>query len=94
MRLKYNILWIENEVDWVESIEDQIQDHLEGLGFEYKRTLIGKEEKNVNYDSYDIILMDLNLANQPNGADLISKIRELGAFTDVVFYSADLLHTL
>ncbi len=89
MRLKYNILWIENEVDWVESIEDQIQDHLEGLGFEYKRTLIGKEEKNVNYDSYDIILMDLNLANQPNGADLISKIRELGAFTDVVFYSAD-----
>ena len=32
--------------------------------------------------------MDLNLADQPNGAELISKIRELGVYTDVVFYSA------
>ena len=32
--------------------------------------------------------MDLNLADQPNGAELISKIRDLGVYTDVVFYSA------
>lgn len=88
MKLKYKILWIENEKDWVESIEDQIQEYLEDLGFIYERTLIGKEEKNIDYNNYDLILMDLNLADQPNGAELISKIRNLGVYTDVVFYSA------
>lgn len=88
MKLKYRILWIENEQDWVESIEDQIQDYLEDLGFDYERTLIDKEEKGINYNDYDLILMDLNLADHPNGAELISRIRELGVYTDVVFYSA------
>lgn len=88
MKLKYRILWIENEDDWVESIEDQIQDYLEDLGFTYEKTLIGKEEKGIDYNLFDLILMDLNLADQPNGAELISIIRNLGVYTDVVFYSA------
>ena len=88
MRLKYKILWIENEKDWVESIEDQIQEYLEDLGFVYEKKLISKEEKNIDYNDYDLILIDLNLADQPNGAELISKIRNVGAYTDVVFYSA------
>lgn len=93
MRLKYRILWIENESDWVESIEDQIQDHLDNLGFYYEKTLISKEE-NINYNDYDLILMDLNLADKPNGAELISKIRDLGVYTDVVFYSASGMNAL
>ena len=88
MKLKYKILWIENEEDWVESIEDQIQEYLEDLGFNYEMKLIGKEEKNIAYNDYDLILMDLNLADQPNCAELISKIRDLGTYTDVVFYSS------
>lgn len=88
MNLKYRILWIENEEDWVESIEDQIQEYLEDLGFIYERKLIAKEEQGINYNDYDLILMDLNLADQPNGAELTSKIRDLGVYTDVVFYSA------
>ena len=94
MNLKYKILWIENEVDWVESIEDQIQDYIESLGFAYEKNLIGKEEADVSYNDYDLILMDLNLADQPNGAELISKIRGLGVYTDVVFYSAAGLNEL
>lgn len=88
MDLKYRILWIENEEDWVESIEDQIQEYLENLGLVYERKLIAKEEHGISYNDYDLILMDLNLAGQPNGAELISKIRDLGVYTDVVFYSA------
>lgn len=88
MKLKYKILWIENEKDWVESIEDQIQDYLDDLGFNFEKKLICKEEQNIDYNNYDLILMDLNLADQPNGAELISKIRALGVYTDVVFYSA------
>lgn len=88
MDLKYRILWIENEEDWVESIEDQFQEYLEDLGLVYERKLIAKEEQDISYNDYDLILMDLNLADQPNGAELISKIRDLGVYTDVVFYSA------
>ena len=88
MNLKYRILWIENEEDWVESIEDQIQDYLEDLELVYEKKLIVKEEPGIDYNKYDLILMDLNLADHPNGAELISKIRALGVYTDVVFYSA------
>ena len=96
MKLKYRILWIENESDWVESIEDQIQEHLESLEFIYEKDLIAKEDSCIDYNLYDLILMDLNLASHPNGAELISKIRKLGVYTDVVFYSArvDELKTL
>lgn len=88
MRLKYKILWIENEEDWVDSIYDQIQEHLSDLGFEFEKKLIAKEEESVIYDEYDLILMDLNLAEQPNGAELIERIRNLNVFTDIVFYSS------
>ena len=88
MNLKYQILWIENEKDWGESIEDQIQEYIEDLGFIYEKKLISKEEKDISYNDYDLILMDLNLADQPNGAELTSRIRDLGVYTDVVFYSA------
>lgn len=94
MRLKYKILWIENEEDWVDSIYDQIQDHLSDLGFEFEKKLIAKEEESVNYDEYDLILMDLNLAEQPNGAELIERIRNLNVFTDIVFYSSVGIDTL
>lgn len=78
----------------MESVEDQIQDYLERLGFIYEKTLIGKETKGIDYNYYDLILMDLNLADKPNGAELISTIRRLGAYTDVVFYSAKGLDVL
>lgn len=94
MNLKYKILWIENEKDWVESIEDQLQEYLEDYGFIYERKLITKEENDINYNDFDLILMDLNLAEQPNGAELISRIRDLGVFTNVVFYSASGLDIL
>lgn len=94
MRLKYKILWIENEEDWVDSIYDQIQEHLSDLGFEFEKKLIAREEESVNYDEYDLILMDLNLADQPNGAELIERIRNLNVFTDIVFYSSVGIDTL
>ena len=76
------------------SIYDQIQEHLSDLGFEFEKKLIAKEEESVNYDEYDLILMDLNLAEQPNGAELIERIRNLNVFTDIVFYSSVGIDTL
>lgn len=88
MNLKYKILWVENDEDWVESIEDSIEDFVEGLGFIYEKELLKRREENINYNEYDLILMDLNLADAPTGDKIIQEIRTKGIYTDVIFYTA------
>lgn len=88
MKLKYNLLWIENEEDWMESVEDDIKSMVEDNAFEYVRYNCKQEEEGLDYNAYDLILMDLNLDSQPSGDLLIKKIRENGIYTDVVFYSS------
>lgn len=88
MKIKYNLLWIENDQDWMESIEDDIKSMVEDNAFEYVCHNCKQEEENLNYNAYDLILMDLNLDGQPSGDLLIKKIRENGIYTDVVFYSS------
>lgn len=88
MKLKYNLLWIENEEDWMESVEDDIKVMVEDNAFEYVRYNCKQEEEGLDYNAYDLILMDLNLDSQPSGDQLIKKIRENGIYTDVVFYSS------
>lgn len=87
MDLKYKLLWVENDKDWAESIQDQIEDIVKGYGFDLVPKLITKEE-DIDYNEYDFILMDLNLADKPTGDQLIKKIRNHGVFTTVVFYTA------
>lgn len=88
MKIKYNILWVENEQDWLESIVDEIQDFVEELGFQFSyRVASGKSEIS-DYNKYDLILMDLNLASEPTGDEIIQEIRNMDIYTDVVFYSA------
>lgn len=88
MRINYNILWVENELDWLESIEDEIKDFVEEQGFCFVCDVAnGKSEIN-SYNKYDIILMDLNLASEPTGDVIIQEIRNSNIYTDVVLYSA------
>lgn len=95
MRLKYKILWIENEIDWVESVEDDLKTIITtDNSFLYEMTNYTKEEGDINYNDYDLILMDLNLDGEPTGDKLIQKIRENGVYTDVVFYSSGGLDTI
>ena len=59
MKIKYNLLWIENDQDWMESIEDDIKSMVEDNAFEYVRHNCKQEEEGLNYNAYDLILMDL-----------------------------------
>lgn len=88
MKIKYNILWVENDEDWMESVEDDIKSMVEDNAFEYYQYNCKQEEEGLDYNAYDLILMDLNLDGQPSGDLLIKKIRENGIYTDVVFYSS------
>lgn len=90
MKLKYKILWFDNEPDWVESIEDDIREIIEDeYCFIYDKELREKDEPKAPYANYDLILMDLNLEDEKTGDQLIQNIRNLDIYTDVLFYSAD-----
>jgi len=90
MRLKYQILWVENDSDWAESIEDDLKEIVEGeYGLVLNWDLYSKQDDKIQYNNYDLILMDLNLETEPSGDLLIKNIRDNEIYTDVVFYSAD-----
>lgn len=90
MRLKYKILWVENDSDWAESVEDDLKEIIEGdYGFVLAWDLFAKQDEKIKYNDYDLILMDLNLETEPSGDVLIKNIRDKEIYTDVIFYSAD-----
>ena len=90
MRLKYKILWVENDSDWAESIEEEIKELVESqYGFCYDRTFANKQDDAILFNDYDLIMMDLNLESEPTGDVLIKNIRDREIYTDVIFYSAD-----
>ena len=88
MRLNYCVLWIENDSEWAESIKEEIEDAILEFGLRPELSIEDKGDDSLNYRGYDLILMDLALADGKSGDEVISKIRSLEIFTDVVFYSA------
>lgn len=94
MNLLYRILWIENDFDWAESIEEEIKEYVENQGFIFYKTLIAQKDDSVHYNQYDLILMDLKLSSSPMGDELIQQVRQLGIYTNVVFYSANGIDTI
>ena len=85
MRIDYQILWMENDTDWLEPKIDDIKEYLNDLGFELKLTNIAKYEDK-NFSDYDIIVVDFNLDNE-SGTDAIEKIikNRKNIFTDILF---------
>lgn len=88
MRLNYNILWIEDASDWAESIQERISEIVESYGLFASFTILPSESDKQKYNGYNLILMDLGLAEGMQGDTLIEQIRSLNVFTDIVFYSA------
>lgn len=97
MRLKYNILWFDDDGDWLESVVDEIQDFLLEKGFilsydnhknaqKLDETI---EELKHNTKDVDIILMDYKLLNNDKGDALIKRIRGQEVLTEILFYSQD-----
>lgn len=88
MRLNYRILWIEDSSDWAESIQERISEIVESYGLFANFTILSAESNIQKYSNYNLILMDLCLAEGRQGDALIEQIRSLNVFTDIVFYSA------
>jgi len=94
MDLNFKILWFENDASAIESLEPIIQEYLEDQGFKLIKKKVDRMpddiEELVKSDSWDLILMDYNLATGSIKGDLIiQQIREHEFYTDVIFYSED-----
>ena len=93
MRLEYNILWIDNDIqEYIDNKEvDNLNSYLEELGFEPNIVTVEDEadlDKFIYNHKYDLIISDFNL-NATTGDKIIEKIRdEKGFSTEILFYTA------
>lgn len=91
--LKYRILWVDDNIEtFIDlSIDTEFEEFLIGLGFIPEIVKFETAEKVLEHlqtdRKFDLILSDLNLANNERGDSLIGKIREGAIFTEVLFYS-------
>lgn len=92
MKIKFYLLWFENEPDWVTGKKEYVKEIVEESGFKCVEPKIcrkGSEFKG-KYDDYDMILVDYKLVGGSKkgqtGADIISKIRK-ECFSNIIFYS-------
>lgn len=93
MKLEYNILWIDNDIqDYIANGEvNSLKSYLEELGFEPNVVTVEDEadlDNHIYSYKYDLIISDFNL-NATTGDRIIEKIRdEKGFSTEILFYSA------
>lgn len=99
MRLKYKILWFENDDGTFASLSfDEIRVHLGARGFEAEVLHMKGEEPADEIvkqaQKSDLIVMDFALEGPEQGDELIDRIRSLDINTEIVFYSAAGVSTL
>ena len=89
MKIKYNILWFDDEPSWQQINEKEIKEFLDEKEFELNsHRLKGDEDLGViKLEEFDLILMDLKLSGGDIGGQIIQKIRDMDHLTEVVFYS-------
>jgi hypothetical protein len=94
MKLEYRILWVEDEVDYIDAFPfSRIENHIRECGFEPSLIVRSSPEdvrKVVNKNEFDLLVVDFRITNDDyHGSDLIQEIRKNNCLTEVVFYSGD-----
>ena len=89
--MNFKILCVDDEPSWVDSIRQEIEEHLQRLGFEPELIV---RESGADINSFlvrpdiDLIMVDYHLQGG-QGDELIKVILGKGPFIDLVFYSQD-----
>lgn len=95
MRLDFNALWVDDQLDRVKAQLDPIAAHMETQGFAFKPTycqtmddVLVRIADGVFNDEVDMVLVDWDLGNDVWGQNVIDEIRAEIPYKDVIFYSA------
>lgn len=95
MNLSYQILWIEDNDEFIESLDlnQSIGEYIESQGFDLRielRTQPDEIKQEVDGSRYDLLIIDYNIAEGDlHGSDVIKQIRNRNCLTEVIFYSSD-----
>ena len=95
MRLDFNILWVENQQDLVQSQKERLERLVRGQGFrlqvKFVESVNGALEslgEDIFTDHVDLILMDYDLGAGKKGDEGLVEVRNLMPYKDVIFYSS------
>lgn len=91
MRLEYRILWFEDIESSFNAKKRLVKRVVEDLGFIFpdpKNEVDSTNLDKIDFQFFDLIIADLNLANGERGSEILTTIREKGVYTEVVFYSS------
>jgi hypothetical protein len=95
MRLNFNVLWVDDQPDAIDSQIKKISVEMEREGFYFNPTkctslqeVQAQISNNVFADEIDLILVDWELGAGTHGDDAIAIVREAVRYKDVVFYSS------
>jgi len=95
MRLDFNVLWVDDQPNRVDSQIDAITKRMQAEGFLFSPKLcrsVGEVQAAIKDDVFtdeiDLILVDWDLGGGVVGQDAIAEIRAIVPYKDVVFYSA------
>ena len=97
MNLTYKILWFEDQTDFVDAYIPDLENYIENFGLKFIKPSIETDSSKtdtINYEEYDLILLDYKLSDGDKGDIIIGKIRELNIYTEIVFYSSSQIDEL
>ena len=92
MQLEYKILWVDDNIDNIETFSHPIIEFLEEEGFvsklypcQTKAELEDSIHLNMNYN---LIILDFKFNDKPVGTDFIKYIREKNIYSTIILYTA------
>jgi len=100
MKLKYSILWFDDDEDQIESHDfEDLAGIIHSWGFDFDRPVIVNTPEEfmgkAPFLDFDLIVVDYNLGDDvTHGDDFIKSLRDQNVYTDVVFYTGGSLADL
>ena len=94
MRLQFGILWVEDNYSPAEAKALERATDAAGFKLNIENSKDGEDidrwaDQQNKFHLFDLILLDLKLANEASGTELASRVRDLFRFTPILFYSGN-----
>lgn len=90
--MNYEIVWVDDTKDWVDSVKETIEEFLAELGYKANIKYLESGDTLLEHSKrpdLDLIIIDYRLPGT-NGDKWIEKIRDSGSFIQIVFYSQEI----
>lgn len=92
MRLKFSVLWFDDNEVYLDSVDlDGLKSDVHSWGFDPEITMVKTPDeftRHMPFEKFDLIVVDQNLENYPDGQEFIAELRNNAVYTEVIFYTA------